>query len=67
MVEIQCKWCGKKFFKNQIDVTRDKFGEYPLLICPHCTKILPASRKIKLDSSTGKQHVHFDYVDGDIA
>ena len=65
MVRIKCGWCGKEF-NADIFIGR-KSGERSLLKCHHCAHLLPSSNKISTGSSTGRKHVHIDWVDGDTA
>ena len=63
IVNIICGWCRKPFYR---DVSKNKDGEYSILTCPNCARVLPASKKVIINS-VGKQHIHEDYEDGDVA
>jgi transcription elongation factor Elf1 len=63
-VKITCGWCKNEF---SFTPSLNKDGEHSILTCPNCARILPASKKVKLDSVVGKTHIHEDYKDGDIA
>ena len=64
IVEITCGWCKKKFYR---DTSTNKDGKYPILTCPHCARILPASKKVSTGNIVGRKHIHLDYMEGDIA
>ena len=64
MTYIICGWCDKGFYKN---VTKNKDREYSVLTCPHCVRILPASKKVSTGNIVGRTHIHEDYKDGDKA
>lgn len=63
MVNLICGWCRHRFYKI---IKKDRFDEYPILTCPKCARVLPSSKKVKINS-TGKTHIHEDYKDEDIA
>lgn len=63
MTKLICGWCGKVFHKK---ITKgDKSGDRIIVICPHCTRVLPSSQK-EWVSSVGRQHIHTDWKNGDV-
>ena len=64
MTILKYGWCRKEFEK---DTGRDKHGEFPVIVCPHCAQTLPGSRKESAGNVVGRKHIHIPYKDGDIA
>lgn len=66
---LTCGGCNNQFeakitncdrANNQINQGRS------LLICPNCSRLLPSSRIIQLEGSTGRQHKHEEWKKGDV-
>lgn len=64
IVNIICGWCRGSFYR---DVSRNKDGKHYLITCPHCARLLPASKKVSTGNFVGRKHIHEDYRNGDIA
>ena len=62
-MKLICGWCYKEFEINQIT---NKNGERSLLICPHCSRTLPSSKKKQTDNLVGARHIHEEWKNGDI-
>jgi uncharacterized protein YbaR (Trm112 family) len=61
---LVCGWCRKEFEAN---ITKNDDGERSLLICPHCGRLLPSSKKKLTGNLVGSKHIHEDYKGGNIA
>lgn len=61
---LKCGWCHKEFDAN---VNTNKNGEYPLLTCYNCGRLLPASKKVSTGNLVGRKHIHKSYKLGDTA
>lgn len=62
MTNLICGACSKKFDRKIIMGKEDR----SLLICPHCTRLLPSSKKEKNGEFVGRQHIHTEWKDGDV-
>ncbi|HDZ60200.1 MAG TPA: hypothetical protein ENH46_00680 [Candidatus Pacearchaeota archaeon] len=62
MPKLICGWCYKEFDKK---ITAGKSGDRDIIICPHCGRTLPSSKK-QLEEDSGRKHTHKEWKDGDI-
>ncbi len=63
MTQITCGWCRREFIA---DTSKYKDHGFPVLVCRHCGRLLPASKKISTGNVVGQKHIHIPYKDGDI-
>ena len=60
-----CGWCKKNF---EITISKGKGDDRNVVVCPHCFRILPSSKKELVENShgVGRLHIHEEYKNGDI-
>ncbi len=63
-INLICGWCHNHF---DTIITRDKKDDArSILICPHCARTLPSSKKESTGKVVGRQHIHTEWKNGDI-
>lgn len=60
-LRLICGWCREEF---KAVIMKDKWGDRNILICPHCARTLPSSKK-EFTGSLGK-HIHTEWRSGDV-
>lgn len=63
-VNVKCGWCGKYFMTE--NERNPKIESYGTRICPHCGRLVNASKKESTENMVGKKHVHSPSKTGDI-
>lgn len=63
-INVKCGWCHKEF---ETDNTRDsKTESYGTRVCPHCGRLVKASRIESTENLVGKKHFHSPSKTGDV-
>jgi transcription elongation factor Elf1 len=58
-----CGWCRNSFKEK---ITKDKYDDRSLLICPNCGHLLPSSRKESTGKLESRKHIHIEWKNGDV-
>ena len=63
MKKVKCGWCQEYFYADE---TKNKDGNYKILICKNCGARVNSSIKEPTGNVVGRKHTHRDLKDGDV-